>query len=306
MGNEMGSKMGNEMGSKIERKVSVSGRTYPVWVVVPLFIGLYVVLAGVLGGCCRWLELTAGWEMDEECRLAASCVYSACDVLAVLAASLLLFRLEARPWSDLGLSVRGHGRGWLYGFLLAAVLYGIGFGLSLAWGAVEVTGVQWQPGRLAGAWLLFLLVALFEEILVRGFILGRLLHAGMNRFLALFLSASLFGLLHLFNPHVDLLPLVNLILAGMMLGASYLYTRNLCFPISLHLFWNWIQGPVLGYPVSGMSSSATFLQLQLPHPSLLNGGAFGFEGSLLCTVLLALCTLLIVRWGEQSTAVNPE
>lgn len=227
------------------------------------------------------------------------CIYEGSSVLAVLAASLLLFRLEGRPWSELGLSVRGHGRGWLYGFLLAAVLYGIGFGLSLVLGEVKVTGVHWQPGRLAGAWLFFLLVALFEEILVRGFILGRLLRSGMNRFLALFLSASLFGLLHLFNPYVGLLPLVNLVLAGMMLGASYLYTRNLCFPVSLHLFWNWIQGPVLGYPVSGMGSMATCLQLQVPHPTALNGGAFGFEGSLLCTVLVALSTGWIIYLGER-------
>lgn len=288
----------------MERKAAETGRTYPVWVVVPVFIGLYIVLAGVLGECCRWLLLPAGVLTGGEPGWTVSCVYSACDVLAVLAASLLLFRLEGRPWSELGLSVRGHGRGLLYGFLLAAVLYGIGFGLSLALGEVKVTGVHWQPGRLAGAWLFFLLVALFEEILVRGFILGRLLRSGMNRFLALFLSASLFGLLHLFNPHVGLLPLVNLVLAGMMLGASYLYTRNLCFPVSLHLFWNWIQGPVLGYPVSGMGSMATCLQLQVPHPTALNGGAFGFEGSLLCTVLVALSTLLIVRWGERRTAVS--
>lgn len=283
----------------MERKVAETGRTYPVWVVVPVFIGLYIVLAGVLGECCRWLLLPAGVLTGDEPGLVASCVYSACDVLAVLAASLLLFRLEGRPWSELGLSVRGHGRGWLFGFLLAAVLYGIGFGLSLVLGEVKVTGVHWQPGRLAGAWLFFLLVALFEEILVRGFILGRLLRSGMNRFLALFLSASLFGLLHLFNPHVGLLPLVNLVLAGMMLGASYLYTRNLCFPVSLHLFWNWIQGPVLGYPVSGMGSLATCLQLQVPHPTALNGGAFGFEGSLLCTVLVALSTGWIIYLGER-------
>lgn len=251
------------------------------------------------GWGASWLLSLLPPPAGEESSLLNDCIYEGSSVLAVLAASLLLFRLEGRPWSELGLSVRGHGRGWLYGFLLAAVLYGIGFGLSLVLGEVKVTGVHWQPGRLAGAWLFFLLVALFEEILVRGFILGRLLRSGMNRFLALFLSASLFGLLHLFNPHVGLLPLVNLVLAGMMLGASYLYTRNLCFPVSLHLFWNWIQGPVLGYPVSGMGSMATCLQLQVPHPTALNGGAFGFEGSLLCTVLVALSTGWIIYLGER-------
>lgn len=275
------------------------GRMWPAYAAIPLFFGVLMVAMSFFGWGASWLLSLLPPPAGEESSLLSYCIYEGSSVLAVLVASLLLFRLEGRPWSELGLSVRGHGRGWLYGFLLAAVLYGIGFGLSLVLGEVKVTGVHWQPGRLAGAWLFFLLVALFEEILVRGFILGRLLRSGMNRFLALFLSASLFGLLHLFNPHVGLLPLVNLVLAGMMLGASYLYTRNLCFPVSLHLFWNWIQGPVLGYPVSGMGAMATCLQLQVPHPTALNGGAFGFEGSLLCTVLVALSTGWIIYLGER-------
>ena len=283
----------------MEKRNMWMGRMWPAYAAIPLFFGVLMVAMSFFGWGASWLLSLLPPPAGEESSLLSYCIYEGSRVLAVLVASLLLFRLEGRPWSELGLSVRGHGRGWLYGFLLAAVFYGIGFGLSLVLGEVKVTGVHWQPGRLAGAWLFFLLVALFEEILVRGFILGRLLRSGMNRFLALFLSASLFGLLHLFNPHVGLLPLVNLVLAGMMLGASYLYTRNLCFPVSLHLFWNWIQGPVLGYTVSGMGSLATCLQLQVPHPTALNGGAFGFEGSLLCTVLVALSTGWIIYLGER-------
>ena len=258
----------------MEKRNMWMGRMWPAYAAIPLFFGVLMVAMSFFGWGASWLLSLLPPPAGEESSLLSYCIYEGSSVLAVLVASLLLFRLEGRPWSELGLSVRGHGRGWLYGFLLAAVFYGIGFGLSLVLGEVKVTGVHWQPGRLAGAWLFFLLVALF-------------------------LSASLFGLLHLFNPYVGLLPLVNLVLAGMMLGASYLYTRNLCFPVSLHLFWNWIQGPVLGYPVSGMGSMATCLQLQVPHPTALNGGAFGFEGSLLCTVLVALSTGWIIYLGER-------
>ena len=98
--------------------------------------------------------------------------------------------------------------------------------------------------------------------------------------------------------------MINLLLAGMLLGASYLYTRNLCFPISLHLFWNWIQGPVLGYQVSGNNFLFTMLKLNMPEKNVLNGGAFGFEGSLICTVLMILFTVLIIWWGEKRTAIS--
>ena len=169
---------------------------------------------------------------------------------------------------------------------------------------VRVEGDKVIVMDLHGSWVFFLLVALFEEILMRGYILGRLLHTRMNKFLSLFISSALFALLHIFNPEIDFLPMLNLLLAGMLLGASYLYTKNLCFPISLHLFWNWIQGPVLGYEVSGNNFISSMLTLHLPEDNVLNGGAFGFEGSLICTVLMIVLTILIVWWGEKREAIS--
>ena len=188
--------------------------------------------------------------------------------------------------------------------LIAGLFYLVGFGLSLLLGEIEVTGFKFESVNLLGSWVFFLLVALFEEILMRGYILGRLLHTRMNKFLSLFISSALFALLHIFNPEIDFLPMLNLLLAGMLLGASYLYTKNLCFPISLHLFWNWIQGPVLGYEVSGNNFISSMLTLHLPEDNVLNGGAFGFEGSLICTVLMIVLTILIVWWGEKREAIS--
>ena len=202
------------------------------------------------------------------------------------------------------LSVKGHARGLWYGLLIAVLFYLVGFGLSLLLGEIEVTGFKFESVNLLGSWVFFLLVALFEEILMRGYILGRLLHTRMNKFLSLFISSALFALLHIFNPEIDFLPMLNLLLAGMLLGASYLYTKNLCFPISLHLFWNWIQGPVLGYEVSGNNFISSMLTLHLPEDNVLNGGAFGFEGSLICTVLMIVLTILIVWWGEKREAIS--
>lgn len=182
---------------------------------------------------------------------------------------------------------------------MAVLLYAVGFGVSLLTGAVEVTGIQWIPCDLLGWLLLFLLVAVSEEVMLRGFVLGRMLSEGMNRFVALFLSSALFSAMHLFNPNFALLPFVNILLAGCLLGASFLYTRNLCFPIVLHWFWNWLQGPVLGYEVSGTDSGQSLLTLRLTGSDLLTGGSFGFEGSLLCTVLLVVGTLAIVGYYER-------
>lgn len=220
-------------------------------------------------------------------------------LVSYLSAAVLVLRWRRLPLSLLGLSLKGRWKDLLAGLGVAVLLYVVGFGLSLLTGTVEVAGVQLVPSALLGTLLLFLLVAVTEEVMLRGFVLGRMLAGGMNRFVALFLSSALFSAMHLFNPNFALLPFVNILLAGCLLGASFLYTRNLCFPIALHWFWNWMQGPVLGYEVSGMNSGESLLTLRLTGSDLLTGGSFGFEGSLLCTVLLIVGTLAIIGYYER-------
>lgn len=220
-------------------------------------------------------------------------------LVGYLSAAVLVLRWRQLPLSLLGMSLRGREKDLLAGLGVAVLLYAVGFGTSLLMGTVEIASVQWVPRDLLGTLLFFLLVAVTEEVMLRGFVLGRMLSAGMNRFVALFLSSALFSAMHLFNPNFALLPFVNILLAGCLLGASFLYTRNLCFPVVLHWFWNWLQGPVLGYEVSGMDSGETLLTLRLTGSDLLTGGSFGFEGSLLCTVLLVVSTLAIIGYYER-------
>lgn len=205
-------------------------------------------------------------------------------------------------WHFRGLSLVGLGRALAIrgkdlslGILLAIVLYAAGFGISLLAGAVEIAGVVFSPSSLLISFVFFLLVAITEELALRGFVLERMLQGGVNKFWALFLSATLFSLIHIGNPNFNILSFINILLAGVLLGSSYIYTRNLCFPIALHWFWNWLQGPVLGYEVSGNKFCDGLLTLHLPETNLINGGTFGFEGSVLCTVLMVVGTGVILK-----------
>ena len=210
-------------------------------------------------------------------------------------------------WHFRGVSLAGLGRSLairkkdlLSGISLAIVLYAVGFGVSLLAGAIEIAGVVFNPSSLLISFVFFLLVAITEEFALRGFVLERMLQGGVNKFLALFLSATLFSLVHIANPNFDFLSFINILLAGILLGSSYIYTRNLCFPIALHWFWNWIQGPVLGYEVSGNKFCDGLLTLYLPEANLINGGAFGFEGSILCTVLMVAGTAVILKMFRKN------
>ena len=210
-------------------------------------------------------------------------------------------------WHFRGVSLTGLGRSLairkkdlLSGISLAIVLYAVGFGVSLLAGAIEIAGVVFNPSSLLISFVFFLLVAITEEFALRGFVLERMLQGGVNKFWALFLSATLFSLVHIANPNFDFLSFINILLAGILLGSSYIYTRNLCFPIALHWFWNWIQGPVLGYEVSGNKFCDGLLTLHLPETNLINGGAFGFEGSILCTVLMVAGTAVILKMVRKN------
>ena len=210
-------------------------------------------------------------------------------------------------WHFRGVSLAGLGRSLairkkdlLSGISLAIVLSAVGFGVSLLAGAIEIAGVVFNPSSLLISFVFFLLVAITEEFALRGFVLERMLQGGVNKFWALFLSATLFSLVHIANPNFDFLSFINILLAGILLGSSYIYTRNLCFPIALHWFWNWIQGPVLGYEVSGNKFCDGLLTLYLLETNLINGGAFGFEGSILCTVLMVAGTAVILKMFRKN------
>lgn len=231
-------------------------------------------------------ETNIYFQMLNEVLMLVSGLIAACMVLG----------FRKLPFSGLGLSLKGWGRSLLRGALFVVFLYVVGFGLSLLLGAVEVVGLLFSPISLLVSLLLYFFVAVTEEVIGRGFILGRMLDGGINKFVALFISAVLFSLMHLFNPNFAFVPFLNIMLAGCFLGASYIYTRNLCFPIALHWFWNWIQGSVLGYKVSGNEfSNENLLILHFPEENLINGGTFGFEGSILCSLLLVLGTVIILR-----------
>jgi membrane protease YdiL (CAAX protease family) len=207
--------------------------------------------------------------------------------------------VDRRPINELGMSIKGRWKDCLAGIAFAVVFYLIGFAVSIGLGAIEVAGMTFDFGILTGTFFMFFAAAAMEEIMMRGYIQGRLM-TKMNRFPAMAIASLIFAVMHIPNPHIGIFPLFNLFLAGLLLGASYMYTRNLWFPIALHTAWNWIQGPVLGYEVSGNKTSfPSVIRLHLPEENIINGGQFGFEGSILCTILMIAGTALIIGWYER-------
>jgi len=224
----------------------------------------------------------------------------------LLAAYIIVHFWEKKPFSDLGFSFIGRGKDICWGFLIALMIYAIGFAVSLLFGWVKIVDVGFSAKDFFFYLLLMFFVGMVEELMCRGFLLGRMLNVGMHPLLALVLSSLVFAALHLGNDGITWFAFVNLVLAGILLGTTYLYTRNLAFPIILHCFWNFIQGAVCGYSVSGSEKVNSVFSIALDEHTLMNGGEFGFEGSLVCTILMLVFIVILLRYvGPRLEVTKP-
>jgi uncharacterized protein len=161
---------------------------------------------------------------------------------------------------------------------------------SLGWGAVLV-----ELGVLFAA---FCVVGWQEELLTRGYWLQNLID-GLNLPAAVVISSIVFALLHLANPNPSFMAVVGLTAAGLFFAYSYLVTRQLWLPIGLHIGWNFFEGPVFGFPVSGLAQFFSLLNTSRHGPELITGGAFGPEAGLIQYPVLLLAVWLIHRYARQ-------
>jgi membrane protease YdiL (CAAX protease family) len=208
-----------------------------------------------------------------------------------MTASLLIARkwLDRRSFISLGL---------LAGFAIGAIIITLVFAIELVSGWAKIAAPVWQPDGITLAALaaaaglgIFILTGWQEELYFRGYLLQNL-KDGLSLPWAILLSSLVFGLAHLTNPNSLLIGAVGTALAGLLMAYGYLRTRQLWLPIGLHIGWNFFEGVVFGFPVSGLATP-TLLKTIVSGPQLLTGGAYGPEAGLVLLPALILGAILI-------------
>jgi membrane protease YdiL (CAAX protease family) len=231
-------------------------------------------------------------------------------LITALAAGFICTRwMEGLPWRALGLWFHA---GWLRDLIVGSLI-GI-FSLALATAIATAGGgltftisgraaiVQVLQTLIFSA-ALFIIAALAEEALFRGYPLQTLTRANLA-WLGVFLTSVPFAAIHLRNPNVAAgFTFINTALAGVWLAVAYLRTRTLWFPLGVHWAWNWALGALFGLPVSGITDLAPHpLMRGTDHgPAWLTGGSYGIEGGLACTITLIIATIFILRTSLIST-----
>ena len=212
--------------------------------------------------------------------------------------------LQKRTASSMGFVRKNAGRSYLAGAGAGLLLFGAVTLLNVLTGSLTIDGISPDFSLL-----LFLLFAIgfgiqgmAEEVLCRGYLMvsvGRRYPVAA----AIFINSLVFSLLHIFNPGVSVLAIINILLIGMIFSLYFLRTGNIWGVGAFHSVWNFVQGNVFGMEVSGMNFSCSLLSSSAdPSKSFWNGGAFGPEGGFSVTIILAaaLVFLLVLKKPDDS------
>ncbi len=235
----------------------------------------------------------------------------------LLGTTFIVLRIvDHRPFHAVGLPInRRLGIEWAQGFLISLLMISAVFVVEYFLGYVHLIWRGQSLDMIAISFLTmfftFLWFGFGEELLFRGYCFQALIE-GTNKYIAILTLSGFFGLAHIGNPNVTFFGVINTILAGVWFSVAYLKTRTLWFPTSLHATWNFFQGYLYSFPVSGLElEHRSLFSLQQGGPDWVTGGAYGPEAGILTTLVLLIATLIIiksssVRTGEGFWRLEPQ
>ena len=216
---------------------------------------------------------------------------------------LVFFRvkvIEKRSFSSLGFNKNNWLKKYSLGFLIGLAMMSIIVLILFPFGYITVEKNPIQPVGISA--IASVLVILFgwiiqgatEEIVTRGWLLN-VLSTKYNIGVGLLISSTLFGLMHLTNPNVNYIAVINIILVGLFYGLYVIKTNDLWAVCGMHSAWNFAQGNIFGFKVSGLDVSVgSLIDLNLVGSDFVTGGIFGPEAGITATfILLASIGILL-------------
>ena len=216
---------------------------------------------------------------------------------------LVFFRvkvIEKRSLSYIGFNKNNYIKKYSFGFLIGLIMMSVIVLILLSFGYISIEKDPIQPIGVAS--LSSILVILFgwiiqgatEEILTRGWLLDVLI-TKYNIGFGLFISSILFVVLHLANPNVNYIAVINIILVGVFYGLYVIKTNDLWAVCGMHTAWNFAQGNLFGFEVSGLNVSVgSLIDLNLVGNDVITGGIFGPEAGIVATFVVLVSILILL------------
>lgn len=244
------------------------------------------------------------------------------DALLMGFAGVLSVWVAARAWDKRPVKDYGLSRDKIWfkelGFGLALGLMAMITIFAIEWAAgwIEITGFGWERTSSIPymVWILsyfiaMIIIGFYEELIFRGYQIVNLVEGFYTdrstlfraALIAVVISSVIFGMLHAWNPNATLISTVNIIFAGVMLAVPYLITGRIAVSVGIHISWNFVQGGLLGFPVSGTPFRGSLVQIRQGGENYLTGGSFGPEAGLL-GIFGMLLILAIFLWYARKNS----
>lgn len=224
--------------------------------------------------------------------------------LGGLIAILLVWRfINKEKFTRMGL--RWQSNDLIFGLVFGALSITIIFIFLYATGQITLVNTFSSPEFSIFTllfFIMFIFVGLFEEILFRGYIISTMASRNNKKWFIYVTSALIFSIVHGTNPNVTMLGLVNIALVGLLFAYMFDLTKSLWLPIGYHITWNFFQGNVFGFAVSGLPSNSIYTIEQQTENSLLTGGTFGLEGGLLATFMIIISFFITYLYGKRKSS----
>ena len=272
------------------------------WLRILLLILPYIIIVGIfqyVGALISGVDLSNP-EFENTSLQELSLSFSS-FIGTFLVIGLFMQFVDKEKFIDLGFKTKGKLKEFIVGIVAGLIIMGLGYYLLSSMGQLSFQSINFDMQEILISFLLFTIVAIVEETLLRGYVLRNLMYS-FNKYIALIWSSILFSLMHGFNPNIDTFALIELFLAGILLGQSYIHTKNLWFPIALHFSWNFFQTH-FGFNVSGQDTYS-LIEFSIVENNLWNGGDFGFEGSWLSIISSIIMIILVERYFKKNAIKN--
>ncbi|MFW2487171.1 CPBP family intramembrane glutamic endopeptidase [Clostridium chromiireducens] len=205
---------------------------------------------------------------------------------------------DKRKVADMGLtSIKNSWKDLCIGLLSGAISFSVVAIILLCTKSVEMVNSINKPNFSWGLiieLIIFIFVGINEELFARGYCMT-VLKQTKKAYVPIIVSSIIFALMHSLNQGISLIAYLNLFLFGLSMGYVFIKTKNIWISIGYHITWNYFQGDIFGFLVSGNSTNSIY-NIKTVTPNLINGGSFGPEGGLVVTALLIATIFIIYKF----------
>ena len=268
------------------------------WKIVIALLSIFLVVPIILGTLLLPIFALCGFNTSDRYTLSQISIYIQ-EIITIIIPIILWKLLDKKNLTELGLpSIKNNHQNFIYGLLFGALSLTAAAIIILCTNSSILKGSLLKPNLslpILTALILYILVGFSEEILCRGYFLS-VLKQCKNKYVPYMGSAVIFALMHSLNPGISVLSYINLFLFGLFAAYAVYKTKSIWLGIGFHITWNFFQGNVWGFLVSGTTNKDSIYTIQVLNKNIINGGDFAPEGGLAVTLILILLIIMLYKF----------